>query len=129
MAAKPTKTRHARWEQAYNRYIELNLRLQATENFDEVEALGRALAKQADELMELRSPHLTGILQKLYIMWGETELHSLDRDSEEKRLLLEDLEALIDKTAELIVMHPDQQPVRTLGLWPSVPPKQNGQQA
>ena len=128
MAAKPTKTRRAQWEQAYNRYIELNLRLQATENFDEVEALGRALAKQADELMELRAPHLTGVLQKLYLIWGETDLHGLDRDSEEKRLLLEDLEELIDKTSELVVMHPDHQPVRTLGLWPSVPP-QSEQQA
>jgi hypothetical protein len=102
-----------------NSYIELNIRLQATNDLGEIDALGRALAKQADELMELRAPNLTGILQKLYVMWGETDLHGLDRDSEERRLILEDLERLIDDTTKLLGADPEQQPVRTLGLWPS----------
>jgi hypothetical protein len=122
MAARATKTDRARWEQAHNEYIELNVRLQATEDFDAVEALGRALAKQADQLMSMRAPHLPAILQKLYVLWGEADLHGLDSDSEEKRLILEDLETLIGQAAELVVMSPDQQPVRTLGLWPSPPP-------
>lgn len=129
MAARATKTARARWEQAHHQYIELNVRLQATEDFDEVEGLGRALAKQADQLMSMRAPHLPGILQKLYVLWGDTDLHGLDSDSEEKRLILEDLETLIDQAAELLIMNPDQQPVRTLGLWPSVPAVQGEQQA
>lgn len=120
MATKPTKARPRRvqWERAFDTYVDLNLRLQATQDRNEVETLGRALAKHADELMSMRAPHLTGLLQKLYVMWGDTDLHGLDRDSEEKRLILEDLEALIDQAAELFVMKPEQRPVRTLGLWP-----------
>jgi hypothetical protein len=124
MAAKPTRTARAQWEQAFNRYLELNLCLQATDNFDEVESLGRALAAQADELMSMRAPHLPGVLQKLFLLWGDADLHGLDSDSEEKRLILEDLETLIDQAASLIAMRPDQQPVRTLGLCPSQPPTQ-----
>jgi hypothetical protein len=121
MAARATKTDRTRWERAMNSYIELNIRLQATDDSDEVETLGHALAKQADELMELRAPNLTGILQKLYVLWAETDLHGLDRESEEKRLLIEDLEALIDDIAFLLGASAEQQPVRTLGLWPSPP--------
>lgn len=129
MPTNATTAQARNWERAFNKYVDLNLRLQGTEDLHKVETLGRALAKQADELMQLRAPNFTAVLQKLYILWGETELHGLDPYSEEKRMLLEDFEKLIDRAAELVVMHPDQQPVRTLGLWPSSPPGANEQQA
>lgn len=122
MATNATTARVRKWERAIKKYLDLELSFQTTHDFDQVERLGQAVAKQADELMSMRAPHLTGVLQKLYILWGEADLHGLDPASEEKRLILEDLERLIDDTAQLIVMHPDQQPVQTPGMWPSPAP-------
>jgi hypothetical protein len=119
MPAKANKTRRAQWERAFHTYVDLNLRLEAAQEPQAIEKLGQALAKQQDELMELRAPTLTAVLQKLYILWGETDLHGLDSDSEEKRVILEDIEELITETAHLLGAAPEQQPVRTLGLWPS----------
>jgi hypothetical protein len=117
------------WERALNKYVDLNLRLEQAQEPEAIEKIGKALAKHQDELMELNAPTLTAVLQKLYILWGETDLHGLDRESEEKRLILEDLEELIVQSAHLLGATPVQQPVRTLGLWPSPPPTAGGLQA
>jgi hypothetical protein len=111
-----------KWERAFQNYIDLNLRLEQADDPRDCEAIGTAIAIQQDKLMVLRAPHLPAILQKLYIMFGETELHGRDRESKEKRLLIQDLEELIDAAIQIVVMTPEQQPVRTLGLWPSPPP-------
>jgi hypothetical protein len=110
------------WERAFQNYVDLNLRLEQADDLRDCEAIGTAIAIQQDKLMVLRAPHLPAILQKLYIMFGETELHGRDRESKEKRLLIQDLEELIDAATQIVVMTPEQQPVRALGLWPSPPP-------
>jgi hypothetical protein len=121
MASKAPNARQ-KWERAFQNYIDLNLRLEQAQDPRDCAAIGDAIAVQQDKLMVLRAPHLPAILQKLYILFGETELHGRDRESKEKRLLIEDLEELIDGAAELFTMGPEQQPVRTIGLWPSPPP-------
>jgi hypothetical protein len=110
------------WERAFQNYVDLNLRLEQADDLRDCEAIGTAIAIQQDKLMVLRAPHLPAILQKLCIMFGETELHGRDRESKEKRLLIQDLEELIDAATQIVVMTPEQQPVRALGLWPSPPP-------
>ena len=129
MATKATNARRRTWERAFNKYVDLNLRLEQAQEPQAIEKLGKALAKQQDELMELNAPTLTAVLQKLYILWGETDIHGLDRESEEKRVILEDLEELIAGTALLLGATPEQQPVRTLGLWPTLASQPNEQQA
>jgi hypothetical protein len=112
-----------KWERAFQNYIDLNLRLEQANDPRDCEAIGDAIAIQQDKLMVLRAPHLPAVLQKLYILFGETELHGRDRESKEKRVLIQDLEELIDDAAQLFTMSPEHQPVRTIGLWPSTPPK------
>ena len=120
MASNATNARRRQWERAFNKYIDLNLSLEQAQEPQAIEKLGQALAAQQDELMELRAPSLTAVLQKLYILWGETDLHGLDRNSEEKRVILEDLEELIERIGRTLGATAEQQPVRTLGLWPSL---------
>jgi hypothetical protein len=127
MASNAANARH-KWERAFRNYVDLNLRLEEAQDPCDCEAIGTAIAVQQDKLMVLRAPHLPAILQKLYILFGETELHGRDRESKEKRLLIQDLEELIGGAAELFTMGPDQQPIRTLGLWLSSMPNGNGQQ-
>ena len=129
MATNATNARRRTWERAFNKYVELNLRREQAQEPQAIEKLGHALAKQQDELMELNAPTLTAVLQKLYILWGETDLHGLDRESEEKRVILEDLEELIVQSAHLLGASPEQQPVRTSSLWPMLAPRPNEQQA
>ena len=123
MAKNATNARRRTWERAFNKYVDLNLRLEQAQEPQAIQKLGDALAKQQDRLMELNAPTLTAVLQKLYVLWGETDLHGLDRDSEEKRVILEDLEDLIVQAAQLLGATPEQQPVRTLGLWPTLVPR------
>src|SRR4051812_45823017 len=122
MASNATDARQ-KWDRAFQNYIDLNLRLEQADDPRDCEAIGNAIAVQQDKLMVLPAPHLPAILQKLYILFGEAKLHGRDRESKEKRLLIQDLEKLIDGAAGLFTMSPEQQPVRTIGLWPSPPPK------
>jgi hypothetical protein len=121
MGSNATDARQ-KWERTFQNYIDLNLRLEQAQDPRDCEAIGTAIAVQQDKLMVLRAPNLPAILQKPYILFGETELHGGDRESKEKRLLIQDLEELMDGASELFTMSPEQQPVRTIGLWPSPPP-------
>jgi hypothetical protein len=111
-----------KWERAFQNYIDLNLRLQQAQEPRDCEAIGTAIAVQQDKLMVLRARHLPAILQKLYIVFGDTVLDGRDRESKEKRLLMQDLEELIEEAVALFAMIRKQQPVRTLGLRPSFAP-------
>ena len=100
MAVDATIKRRASWERANTNLTNLNQRLIGCQPRDR-DALERAIAEQEDELLDLPAPSFTCIRQKLEIMW-ETELHGLDRASEEKRLLLKDLSDLIAETHQLL---------------------------
>ena len=95
MATKATNARSKSWERAFSKYIELTHSLNQAQDPQDAENIQKNLAKQQDVLMDLRAPSLAAVLQKLYVLWGETDLHGLDQDSEEKRLLLEDFEELL----------------------------------
>ena len=60
------------------------------------------MCAQQDELLDLTSPTLAAVRIKLELMW-EAELHGLDQSSEEKRLIIEDLQDLGVELGELIV--------------------------
>jgi hypothetical protein len=93
-----------KWERAFQNYIDLNLRLQQAQEPRDCEAIGTAIAVQQDKLMVLRARHLPAILQKLYIVFGDTVLDGRDRESKENLLLLQDLEELIDEAVALFAM-------------------------
>ena len=100
MAVDATIKRRASWERANTNLTNLNQRLIGCQPRDR-DALERAIAEQGDELLDLPAPSFTCVRQKLEIIW-ETELHGLDRASEEKRLLLKDLSDLIAETHQLL---------------------------
>jgi hypothetical protein len=65
---------------------------------DQVE---REIAALQDELLDTPAPTLTAVRQKLEMIW-DGQLHGLDQNSEERRLLIEDLEGLIQSQRDLL---------------------------
>ena len=100
MAVNANIKSRASWERANTNLTKLNQRMIGCQPRDR-DALERAIAEQGDELLDLPAPSFTCVRQKLEIMW-ETELHGLDRASEEKRLVLADLGDLIAETHQLL---------------------------
>ena len=101
MTDTATTTRRARWNSAFATYTELNQKLVLAQGPD-AEAIEQLLCAQQDELLDLTSPTLAAVRIKLELMW-EAELHGLDQSSEEKRLIIEDLQDLGVELGELIV--------------------------
>jgi hypothetical protein len=100
MADMPHTEYAHEWATLSSRLEELNLyRDQApAHERDEVE---REIAALQDELLDTPAPSLSAVLQKLLILW-DAEMHGLDQNSEERRLLIEDLEGLILAQRELL---------------------------
>ena len=105
MTDRASNIRRARWASAFNKYTELSQKLaqaQAQDQASDAEAIEQLLCAQQDELLDLTSPTLAAVRIKLELMW-EAELHGLDQSSEEKRLIIEDLQDLGVELGELIV--------------------------
>ncbi|MGD9715180.1 MAG: hypothetical protein AB7V46_24460 [Thermomicrobiales bacterium] len=100
MATQPNSTRLQRWNSAISIYRNLNHQL-AKARPPESERLERALAAQQDALLDLPAPSYEAVRVKLECLW-EGDLHGMDRSSEEKRLILEDLHDLSAAAAALI---------------------------
>ena len=97
--AAPTTQADA-WNTAFTTYTQLNQRL------DQVPPHGRGpiereIVALQDELLDTPAPTLTAVRQKLEILF-EGQMHGLDQGSEERRLILEDLEGLIQAQRELL---------------------------
>ena len=100
MANQPHNTDALEWATPFNRLEELNLYLDhaPAHERDEVE---REIAALQDELLDTPAPTLTAVRQKLEMIW-EAKMDGLDQDSEERRLILEDLEGLIHAQRDLL---------------------------
>ena len=100
MTDQASTTRHDKWNTALSKYIELNDKLALAQG-PEAEALERSVAAQQDELLDLSSPTLAAVRIKLEVLW-EVELDGFDQASEEKRLIVEDLQDLGIELGELL---------------------------
>lgn len=100
MADTPTTARAAAWETAIHNIAALNQRLSLVppHEADEIE---REIGAIQDDLLETPAPHLAGVAAKLNMLW-EYKMDGLDRESEERRLILEDLEGLIQAQREIL---------------------------
>jgi hypothetical protein len=100
MAIEPNTARRREWNAAFENLTKLNHRLSQAQP-DERGQLEQLIADQQDDLLDTSAPSFTAVRQKLELLW-EAELHGLDQSSEEKRLILEDIEDLIAEAAALI---------------------------
>ncbi|WP_166038990.1 hypothetical protein [Sphingosinicella sp. YJ22] len=98
--AKTTVTRRAAWDKMYGAYLDLNQRLEQAQPHER-DALERAVAAQQDALLNLNAPSFLAVMHKLEVLW-EGQLDGLDQESEEKRLIVEDLSDLIAEGATII---------------------------
>ncbi|WP_067677094.1 hypothetical protein [Tsuneonella dongtanensis] len=67
----------------------------------EVDQIERQIAAIHDDLLDTPAPHLAAVAAKLNMLW-EAKMHGLDKESEERRLILEDLEGLVLAQRELL---------------------------
>jgi hypothetical protein len=100
VADKPTNTRRALWETAFNNLTALNQQLDKCQSQDR-DALERAIADQEDDLLDTPAPSFSALLAKLELLF-EGQLEGLDAEAEHRRLVVEDLSDLIEETRELI---------------------------
>jgi hypothetical protein len=100
MADAPSTARACAWETAFHNYTTLNHRLEEApaQERDHIEC--QIVALQND-LLDTPAPSIMAVRHKLEILW-ECELHGLDQNSEERRLILEDLEGLIRVQRDLL---------------------------
>ena len=100
MAVDANNAPDATWNTLFTKHQNLNQRLieAPAQNHD---ALERQIAEIEDDLLGTPSPNLTAVLHKLGMLWS-VELFGIDQETEEKRLILEDLEGLIQAQSELL---------------------------
>ena len=99
MATKAHTARAHAWATTFTKYTKLNQKLDVAQP-DDRDALERAVVAHQNELLDLPAPSFCAVIQKLEILW-EADLHGFDQTSEEKRLIIEDLQDLLTETAEL----------------------------
>ena len=90
----------AAWNTLFAQYQNLNQRL-VEAPAPARDALEREIAEIEDDLLDAPAPNLSAVMHKLGIMWS-ADMLGIDQASEEKRLLLEDLERLIQAQHELL---------------------------
>lgn len=100
MAAAAHSAPAGAWNTQYETYLSLTQRLERSPAHER-DALERAVAEVQDDLLDTPAPSFTAVMQKLAMLW-EPDLHGLDRQSEERRLILEDIEGLIQAQSALL---------------------------
>lgn len=100
MATEPHNTCARDWSTQVHRLEELTFYLDQAPAHER-DAVEREIAALQDDLLETPAPDLTAVQRKLEMMW-EGLMNGLDRDSEERRLVLEDLEGLIQAQRQLL---------------------------
>ena len=88
------------WNAQYTEYLSLMQQLEQASPCHR-DALERAVAGQQDKLLDMNAPTVLAVLHKLEMHW-EGQLDGLDQESEEKRLIIEDLSDLCAEAAALI---------------------------
>ena len=100
MAEEPTTTRYAILETAFQKLTALNQQLENCRTEDR-DALERAIADQEEDVLDTPAGSLGQLRAKLELVWAN-QLFGLDPETEHRRLILEDLEALTAELGELV---------------------------
>src|SRR5262245_6138374 len=100
MADTPLSAPDGAWNTLHAHYVNLIQQLEQAQPHDR-DALERSIAAAQDELLDTPAPTFTAVCQKLEMIW-EGEMLGLDQASEERRLVLEDLESLIQAQHKLL---------------------------
>jgi len=100
MAVDANSAPDAAWNTLFAQYQNLNQRL-IEAPVHARDTLEREIAEIEGELLDTPAPSLSGVLHKLGLIWS-ADMFGIDQASEEKRLLLEDLERLIQAQHELL---------------------------
>lgn len=93
MADTALNTTHAHWNQALDLVHTLSEQLIASSGAQR-DALERAVAEQEEAILEMPAPHLRGVLHKMRLLF-DIDLTKPDQDGDIKRLLVDDLTALV----------------------------------
>ncbi len=100
MADTPLSAPDSAWNTLHENYLDLIRALDGARP-QERGGLEHAIADVQDDLLDTPAPSFTAVIQKLAMLW-EPDLHGLDRQSEERRLILEDIEGLIQAQSALL---------------------------
>ena len=100
MAKQPHSAPDGAWNEKFAQYQNLNQRLVEAPAHAR-DALEREIADVEDDLLDSPAPSFSAVMHKLGIMWS-ADMLAIDQASEEKRLILEDLEGLIQAQRELL---------------------------
>lgn len=100
MAVDANSAPTAAWNTLFAQYQNLNQRLIEAPAHKR-DALEREIADVEDNLLDSPAPNLIAVMHKLGMMWS-ADMLGIDQASEEKRLILEDLEGLIQAQRELL---------------------------
>jgi hypothetical protein len=100
MATEPLSAHDGAWKTQFGKYLGITHQLEQAEPHQRAR-LERARADAQDDLLDTPAPTITAVLHKLEILF-EGQLHGLDQSSDERRLVLEDLEGLIQAQSALI---------------------------
>ena len=93
--------RASTWNSQYAEYLTLAQKLEQAQHCER-DALERAVAAQQDKLLDMSAPTFLAVMHKLEMLWEGPQLEGLDQESEEKRLIIEDLSDLCAEAAALI---------------------------
>jgi hypothetical protein len=92
--------RASAWKTSVETLEELNKKLQQCQPHER-DALEQAIADEEEDLLETPAPSFSGVLTKLELMWS-ADLIGIHPETEQRRLILDDLAELIEETRELI---------------------------
>lgn len=100
MADTPSTACARSWASTFDQLTALNHRLDQAppHERDDIE---RQIVALQDDLLDTPAPTLTAVQKKLELLW-QSEMDGLDQASEERRLILEDLESLIQAQRQLL---------------------------
>ena len=99
MTIDATNALREEWKRLSTELTELNQQLAQCEPHQR-DALERAVADKEEDLLDTPAPSLGALRAKLEMHFGD--LIGLDQETEQRRLILEDLEGLIVAAAELL---------------------------
>lgn len=88
------------WATTFAKYTGLNHSLVEAPH-SQRDQIEREIASTQDDLLDTPAPTLVAVRQKLEMLW-EGKMGGLDQSSEERRLILEDLDSLIHAQRELL---------------------------
>jgi len=99
MAEAALSARVSAWNTQHANYLSLTQKLEQAPPQDR-DALEREIAATEEDILATPAPHLIGVRQKLEMLLGEQ--FGLDPEAEARRLVIEDLDSVIQAQRDLL---------------------------